>query len=62
MKVCKEKCIACGTCVGACPVNAIKFVNDVACIDKEKCIGCCTCEAMCPVEAITSDDGNDEEE
>lgn len=62
MKVCKNKCIACGTCVGACPVNAIDFVDGVAKIDKEKCIGCGTCEAVCPVEAVTSNDDEVEEE
>lgn len=56
MKVCKDKCVACGSCVGACPVNAIDFVDGVAFIDKDKCIECGTCEAICPVEAINSDE------
>lgn len=61
MKVCKDKCIACGTCMGSCPVDAIKFEDGVAKIDNEKCIGCGTCEAVCPVEAVTSKDDKEEE-
>lgn len=56
MKVKCKECIACGSCVGACPVNAIEFVDGVAKIDQEKCIQCGTCEVICPVSAITSND------
>lgn len=48
-----DKCIKCGACVGACPVNAIAFQGDKVVIDKEKCISCGTCEAVCPVGAPT---------
>ena len=50
-KVIKEKCIACGACVDACPVDAIKLA-DVAVIDEETCIDCGTCTDQCPSDAI----------
>lgn len=59
MKVCKDKCIACGSCVGACPVGAIEFVDGCASINKEICINCGTCKAICPVEAINDENKED---
>lgn len=52
MVVDNEKCIGCGSCVGACPVEAISLVNGKAVIDPKKCVQCGTCVGMCPVEAI----------
>lgn len=48
----KEKCTACGTCVDACPVEAIKL-EDKAVVDKENCIDCGTCVDECPEGAIS---------
>lgn len=50
-----EKCIKCGACISACPVEAISFKEGKVVIDKEKCISCGTCEAICPVGAPTID-------
>jgi Fe-S-cluster-containing hydrogenase component 2 len=51
----KEKCTGCGSCVEACPVDAIKVENDKAVIDNDECIDCGTCVDECPEEAISLD-------
>ena len=48
----EEKCTGCGTCVEACPVEALK-VNDKAKVDEDACIDCGTCVDECPEEAIS---------
>ena len=48
----KEKCTGCGTCVDACPVEALK-VNDKATVDADTCIDCGTCVDECPEGAIS---------
>jgi len=52
MKVVKDKCIGCGTCMAVCPENAIFFEDGRAKIDPEKCVKCGTCKDVCPVNAI----------
>ncbi len=47
-----EDCIACGTCLPECPVDAIAE-GDVYVIDAEACTDCGTCVEVCPVEAIS---------
>ena len=51
VKIDKEKCTACETCVGACPVEAIK-IDGKAVVDEETCIDCGTCVDECPEKAI----------
>jgi len=49
----KEKCIKCGQCYRACPVDAINWEKDeYAVIDKDKCIKCKACIEVCPVGGI----------
>ena len=43
-------CLACGTCMSECPVEAISE-GDIYVIDPEKCTECGTCASVCPVEA-----------
>ena len=50
----KQKCTACGTCVDACPVEALKL-NEKAEVDAETCIDCGTCVDECPEGAISLD-------
>ncbi len=48
----QEKCIGCGACQSACPVEAIVLKDGKAQIDTSKCIKCGSCQSICPVEAI----------
>lgn len=47
----QDKCVACGTCVRDCPVDAISL-GSVASIESGRCIGCAHCISVCPVSAI----------
>lgn len=51
VKIDKDKCTACGSCVDVCPVDAITIEN-IAVVDEDTCIDCGTCVGECPVEAI----------
>ncbi len=49
----KEKCVGCGACVSACPVNAIRLKADRwgyyrSFVDYETCINCGKCTQICP--------------
>lgn len=46
-----DDCVACGTCIGECPVEAISE-GDIYKISPDKCMDCGSCAAACPVEAI----------
>ncbi|MGD9301879.1 MAG: DUF362 domain-containing protein [Desulfobacterales bacterium] len=47
-----DRCIACGTCIKGCPVEAVSLVDERAYIDDDKCIRCYCCHEICPEEAI----------
>ncbi len=47
-----NRCIACGTCIKGCPMEAISFVDERASIEDDKCIRCYCCHEICPEEAI----------
>ena len=49
--VISEDCIACGTCIGECPVEAISEGEKYS-INPELCIDCGSCASVCPSEAI----------
>jgi uncharacterized protein (DUF362 family)/Pyruvate/2-oxoacid:ferredoxin oxidoreductase delta subunit len=51
-KVMWHRCIACGTCIEGCPVEAICLYKERAFIDDDKCIRCYCCHEVCPEEAI----------
>jgi uncharacterized protein (DUF362 family)/NAD-dependent dihydropyrimidine dehydrogenase PreA subunit len=51
-KVIWHRCIACGSCIEGCPVEAVSLVNEKAHIDDGKCIRCYCCHELCPEEAI----------
>lgn len=50
--VISDECIACGTCIDECPVDAIAE-GDIYTIDPELCTDCGSCAEVCPVEAIS---------
>lgn len=46
-----DKCISCGACANACPMNCIKQGENGYVIDESLCISCGTCAGVCPVGA-----------
>lgn len=46
-----EKCIACGSCIKACPEGAISLEKGTLVTDEGLCTGCGTCCEVCPPEA-----------
>ena len=48
----REKCLACGSCVEACPNGALSMDSDGVVIDRSKCRTCGTCAKVCNTEAI----------
>lgn len=54
IKIDKEKCVGCGTCVDTCPVSLYQMDGDKAKFvgDTADCLICRACEAACPAAAI----------
>lgn len=52
-KTCNSGCLGYGTCVSACPFDAIHVVDGVAVVDKEACKACGKCVAVCPKHLIS---------
>ncbi len=46
-----DTCIACGSCIDECPVEAITE-GDIYVIDADICTDCGTCADACPTESI----------
>lgn len=51
-KSCSYGCLGYGSCVRACPNNAIALVEGVAVVDPARCIGCGACVRACPRHVI----------
>lgn len=47
-KRCKDGCLGYGSCVRACPFDAIHVENGVAVVDREQCKACGKCISACP--------------
>lgn len=47
-------CIACGACIGECPVEAISE-GEIYVIDASKCTDCGSCAGVCPSGAISAE-------
>lgn len=52
VKVDAEKCTACGSCVDACPSEALKVDGDCVVVDADACIDCGVCVDECPTDAL----------
>ncbi len=52
--VISSECTTCGTCLDACPVEAIKEGEEQYSIDPSLCIDCGACVDECPVSAINA--------
>ena len=50
--VISDECVACGTCEGECPVDAISEGDGKYEINADECVDCGTCAEACPTEAI----------
>ncbi len=51
-KACSYGCMGLGSCVKACPFDAIHVVEGIAKVDKEKCVACGKCVITCPKALI----------
>ena len=51
-KGCEFGCMGFGSCVKACPFDAIHVVDGIAVVDKEACKACGKCVAVCPKHLI----------
>ena len=51
-KSCDYGCLGYGSCVKACPFDAIHIVNGIAVVDKEACKACGKCVEKCPKHLI----------
>ncbi|NQU43730.1 4Fe-4S binding protein [bacterium] len=54
--VISDDCTMCGSCMAACPVDAISEGDPKYEIDADSCTDCGACAGECPVEAISSAD------
>ncbi|MCD8326602.1 MAG: RnfABCDGE type electron transport complex subunit B [Lachnospiraceae bacterium] len=51
-KLCGYGCLGLGSCVAACPFDAIHVIKGVAVVDEDKCKACGKCVAACPKHLI----------
>ena len=51
-KMCNYGCLGYGSCVRACPFDAIHVIDGVAVVDKEACRACKACVNACPKHII----------
>lgn len=57
----KNYCVACGSCVKVCPMNAISIHNGIFAMINDQCVGCGKCAKTCPastIEILATEGGN----
>ena len=50
--VINDDCVACGSCLSECPVDAISEGDPIYKIDASVCTDCGNCVEVCPSDAI----------
>ncbi len=48
----RNRCIACGSCLPACPYEALSLETDWITIDQKSCTACGECTHVCPTKAL----------
>ena len=51
-KACSYGCLGYGSCVEACPFDAIHIIDGIAVVDRESCKACGRCVKVCPKHLI----------
>ncbi len=51
-KACNYGCIGLGSCIHACPINALSVKDGIVVVDESKCMACGLCVAACPKDLI----------
>ena len=59
IRIDRQKCDLCGTCVAVCPVDCMKLSETRLDIDHQICTVCELCVRVCPLRAL---DVSDEEQ
>jgi Na+-translocating ferredoxin:NAD+ oxidoreductase subunit B len=50
---CKDGCMGFGSCVGSCPLDAIRIEGGVAVVNPARCTGCGACLPSCPTGVLS---------